>query len=123
MALKFTPNPTFKLLVLVPVAGQDTPEDIPLTVKHLKPVEYSDLVSKTGEAMAKAAGKDGKQVDLMVDTMLALITGWEWTDSGKPADVALSRENMTLVLHNYPAFYHAVISQYGQELYKVREKN
>lgn len=123
MALKFNPNPTFKLLVLVPVAGQDTPEDIPLTVAHLKPKEYADLINTTGEKMAKLAGKDDKQVDAMIDTLETLIKGWEWTDNGAPTDVALSRENIGAVLANYPAFYHAVISQYGQELYKVREKN
>lgn len=123
MALKFNPNPTFKLLVLVPVAGQDTPEDIPLTVAHLKPKEYTDLINTTGDKMAKLAGKDDKQVDAMIDSLETLIKGWEWTDNGEPADVPLSRENIGAVLANYPAFYHAVISQYGQELYKVREKN
>lgn len=123
MALKFNPNPTFKLLVLVPVAGQDTPEDIPLTVAHLKPKEYADLINTTGQKMAKLSGKDDKQVDAMIDTLEKLIKGWEWTDNGEPVDVALSRENIGAVLGNYPAFYHAVISQYGQELYKVREKN
>lgn len=123
MALKFNPNPTFKLLVLVPVAGQETPEDIPLTVAHLKPQQYSDLITKTGETMAKHAGKDEKQVDAMVDTLETLIKGWEWTEDGAPADVPLTRENIRVVLENYPAFYHSVVAQYGQELYKVREKN
>lgn len=123
MALKFNPNPTFKLLVLVPVAGQDTPEDIPLTVSHLKPQQYSELINKTSEAMAKLAGKDDKQVDAMIDTLEKLIKGWEWTEDRVPAEIPLTRENLRVVLENYPSFYHAVISQYGQELYKVREKN
>ena len=123
MALKFNPNPTFKLTVLVPVAGQEKPEDIPLTVKHFKPADYAELVKTTGEKMAKAAGKDDKQIDAMIDTLLNIITGWEWTDEGTPVDIELSRENIAAVLANYPAFYFSVIEQYGQELYKVREKN
>lgn len=123
MALKFNPNPTFNLTVLVPVAGQENPEDMPLTVKHLKPVEYSDLVKKTGEKMAKAADKEGKQIEAMVDCLEAMIAGWSWTDNGEPVDVPLTRENIENVLANYPAFYHSVVAQYGQELYKVREKN
>ena len=123
MALKFNPNPTFKLLVLVPVAGQDTPEDIPLTVKHLKPAEYTDMVSKAAEEIGKASGKDDKQVSAMADMLMSLVTEWEWTDEGKPAVVPLSKENMSTVILNYPAFYSAVVSQYGEELFKVREKN
>ena len=123
MALKFNPNPTFKLLVLVPVPGQETPEDIPLTVAHMKPKDYTALVAETADAVAKAAGDNEKQIDLFVDSLEKLIKGWEWTDEGKPVDVPLTRENITAVLDNYPTFYHSVISQYGQELFKVREKN
>lgn len=123
MALKFNPNPTFKLLVLVPVAGQDTPEDIPLTVKHMKPEAYTDIVKKSAEAINKSTGKEDKQLSVMADTLLALVTGWEWTDEGQPVDVALTKENVMLVIENYPAFYGAVIAQYGEELFKVREKN
>ena len=123
MALKFNPNPVFNLLVLVPVAGQDTPEDIPLTVKHMKPSDYDALVKGTGEKMAAGAGKGEEQINTMVDTLEQLIKGWEWTDEGKPVDVPLNRENLIAVLANYPAFYFSVISQYGEELYKVREKN
>ncbi len=123
MALKFNRNPTFKLLVLVPVAGQETPEDIPLTVKHMKPAEYTETVKKAAEAIEKAGGKDDKQLSVMADTLLSLVTGWEWTDDGQPTEVALNKENMTLVIENYPAFYGAVIAQYGEELFKVREKN
>lgn len=123
MALKFNPNPTFRLVVLVPVAGQDTPEDIPLTVKHMKPAEYSELIKTTSDKIAKEGGKDQAQVDAMTDTLLEFIKGWEWTDEGVPVDVPLTRENIATVLANYPAFYFSVIDQYGQELYKVREKN
>ncbi len=123
MALKFNPNPTFKLLVLVPVAGQETPEDIQLTVAHLKPQQYSQLITETGDKMAKLAGKDDKQVDAMIDTLETLIKGWDWTEDGASVDIPLTRENIRVVLESYPAFYHSVVAQYGQELYKGREKS
>jgi len=52
-----------------------------------------------------------------------IIKGWEWTDEGKVVDVPLTTENFTLVMNNYPRFYASVMEQYGQELWKVREKN
>ncbi len=123
MALKFNPNPTFKLLVLVPVAGQDTPEDIPLTVAHMKPKEFSDLLNAAREKLEKLTGKEDKQLDTMADTLMKLVKGWEWTENGAPVDIPLTRENIVVVMENYPAFYAAVVSQYGQEMYSQREKN
>lgn len=123
MALKFIPNPTFRLVVTVPVAGQDKGEEIPLIVKHMKPSEYAAVVKETVEKMVKAENDDETQIKTMVEALLKVITGWEWTDEGKPVDVPLSEENIATVIANYPAFYSSVVEQYGQELYKVREKN
>lgn len=123
MALKFIPNPTFNLTVDIPVAGQEQPEPINLVVAHLTPQKYSDLAKQAAEAVSAKAGDDAAQVSSMAGILEQLIKGWEWTDEGKVVDVPLTKENFELVMNNYPRFYAAVMEQYGQELFKVRQKN
>lgn len=118
MALKFNPNPTFKLVAEITVPGQEKPETIPLTVKHLTSQDYTALVAKTSDAVDQTK-TDDERLSAMVDGLMSLIVGWQFVGE----KIELNRENMTHTVKNYPCFYRNVTHQYGLELYSVREKS
>jgi len=118
MALKFNPNPTFKLIADIAVPGQEKPETIPLTVKHLTPQDYTALITKVSDTVDQSK-TDDERLNAMVDGLLSLIVGWQFADE----KIELNQENMAHTVKNYPSFYRAVTHQYGLELYSVREKS
>lgn len=114
--LKFNANPTFKLTIQVPVAGKDEADELTLTFNHLSPKAFADVMTESMEGIQKEGITSEQQQDLMVKTIKSLAQGWAWEE-------AFNDENILHVINQYPAFYRAVTAQYGEELWKVREKN
>ncbi|WP_294833366.1 phage tail assembly chaperone [uncultured Gilliamella sp.] len=99
---KLVADPTFKCKVLIPRAGQDEGE-IELTFKHYirdKLVELEDEL------------KDKP----MIDFVMKLVSGWSLNEE-------FNKENMNILLNNYPAAIQAITSTYYKEMLGQREKN
>lgn len=114
--LKFNPNPTFKLNVQIPVAGQDEDADLTITFKHLTPEAFAAVMKQAVDTVGAENVTAEAQLAAMVATVKSLAEGWAWSEE-------FSDENIAATISNYPAFYRAVTSQYGEELWKVRQKN
>lgn len=114
--LKFTPNPTFKIDVQIPVAGIDENPELTITFKHLTPEAFAAVVAKAGETVGAPETTPEQQQQAMVDAIKALADGWAWSED-------FNDQNILATIQNYPAFYAAVIQQYGEELWKVRKKS
>lgn len=99
--LKLNPNPTFDIIVSIPVAGQLQDEDVTFTVKALPQSQLDEL---TGEGV------------LYSDFVKAIVTDWD-------IDAPFSADNLAILFDNYPAAARAIYEAYGKEFFKVVEKN
>lgn len=114
--LKFTPNPTFKIDVQIPVAGVEENPELTMTFKHLTPEAFAAVVARAGESVGAPDATPEHQQQAMVDALKELAEGWAWSED-------FNDQNILATIQNYPAFYAAVVQQYGEELWKVRKKN
>ena len=103
MAAKFTlqPNPTFKANVKIPRAGDEDGE-LTFTFKHMPLDELSDL-EKLDDKTA-------------LDFLVEITTAWALPDE-------FTRENLEVLLNNYPGALTAITETYYRELLGNREKN
>lgn len=99
--LSVKPNPTFELLVSVPVAGRVDNEDVVFTVKS---VPESKLNEMTGEGV------------LYADFAKEIVVGWDLEDK-------FSKENLMIYLDYRPRAALLLYQAYGAEFYKAAEKN
>lgn len=98
---KFTlvPNPTFKANVKIPVAGKETPEVVTFTFKHQPMSQLDEMREKpTTEFFER------------------IIEDWA-------IEEPYNKENLNLLLDNYPSASRAIASTYYNELLGNREKN
>lgn len=114
--LKFNANPTFKMDVFFPVAGEKEPQGLTITFHHLTPKAFADSTKQTIEELSRENVTSDEQQTAMVNQLKLLIKGWAW-------DEEVNEENLLHVMNQYPAFYNVVTQSYGEELWKVREKN
>lgn len=120
--LKFNPNPTFKLDVAIPVAGQEEAGVLTMTFRHLKPDAWQSIFADATAKISAAAGSEDKaydgeaQLSAMVEAVKGVATGWAWAEE-------FSDENIRATIENYPAFYATVMREYGEEIWKVRVKS
>lgn len=103
MTAKFQlqPNPTFKVDVSIPRAGQEDGV-ITFTFKH-KPLK----------ALASIESMEGKNA---VDFLLNITEAWALPDE-------FGRDNLETLLDNYPRALESVTRAYYTELMSNREKN
>lgn len=103
MAAKFQlqPKPVFKAHVNIPRAGEEDGV-LTFTFKHKPVKELAELESLEGKTA--------------VDFLLDITEGWALPDE-------FNRENLEVLLDNYPGAMKAIVSTYYQELTGNREKN
>ncbi|AKJ41476.1 phage tail assembly chaperone [Pragia fontium] len=103
MAVKFTliPSPTFKADVKIPYAGGKEGE-LTFTFKH-KPMD-------------ELAALESKEDLLNIDLMMEIIAGWALPDE-------FNRENMEVLLNNYPQAGIAITKEYHSQILGLRIKN
>lgn len=101
--LKLQPNPTFNLLVSIPIAGQIENDDVQFKVKALSNSALLDL---------------GKNSDdyTFTDFVKDVVVGWD-------LDAAFTPQNLLLLLDNYPQAALLINKAYLNEFYKEAEKN
>lgn len=98
--LKLQPNPTFELLVSVPVAGKLENEDVVFKVKTVPESKLNDIV---GEGV------------LYADFAKEIVVGWD-------IDAEFNEQNLMILFDNYPQAAFSLFDAYGKEYYKVAEK-
>ena len=99
---KLVADPTFKCKVLIPRAGQEDGE-IELTFKHYI---KDTLIELENELQNKPE----------IDFVMKLVSGWSLNEE-------FNKENMNILLNNYPAAIQAITSTYYKEMLGQREKN
>lgn len=99
---KLVADPTFKCKVLIPRAGQEDGQ-IEVTFKHYTADELSKF--------------DGELKDKpVIDFVMKLVSGWS-------LDEEFNKNNMQILLNNYPAAVQAITGTYYKEMLGQREKN
>ncbi|HBC6230991.1 TPA: hypothetical protein KEW28_002784 [Proteus mirabilis] len=98
---KFTlvPNPTFKANVKIPVAGKEKPEVVTFTFKH--------------RSVSELDGMREKPISEFFERIIA-----DWA-----IEEPYNKENLNILLDNYPSASRAISSTYYNELLGNREKN
>ncbi|MES0345660.1 hypothetical protein KDV22_09720 [Citrobacter koseri] len=116
MATKFTltPKPTFKLSVSIPRPGEDDGQ-VNLTVRHKTRKQLKDMEDALKRAADLVDGST-EQADAPLDYLAEIIESWN-------IDSECNRDNLALLLENYPRAFDSIVSAYTKELYAVREKN
>ena len=99
--LKLNPNPTFELVVAIPVAGKLENEDIIFTVKFLPESKLNEI---TGEGV------------LYADFGKEIVVGWD-------IDAEFNEANLMILFDNYPQSARLLFEAYGKEVFKAAEKN
>lgn len=101
---KLQPKPTFSVPVFIPVPGQEKGEKVIVTYRH-----------KTRDQLAEFYGalRDRETVDALDE----IIEGWEGVDA------PYSRENLDVMLNQYPASATAFFESFRIELQEGRRKN
>lgn len=127
MAAKFEliPNPTFKLPVSIPCAGE-ADGSITFTFKHLATDELSDIQGEFSDRIEtlmkehegqelSAAQIDKLQRPIMVGFLEAIASGWDLKQE-------FNAENLDTLLRYRPAAFVAITSAFRLELWAVRQK-
>lgn len=116
MATKFTltPKPTFKLSVKIPRPGEDDGQ-VTLTVRHKTRKQLKDMEDELKRA-SELSGDNAEQMDAPLEYLEKIIESWN-------IDSDYNRDNLALLLENYPRAFDSIVSAYTKELYAVREKN
>lgn len=102
------PNPTFDYPVDISIPGGDAK---PITFVF----KYRDAESLLAfmESMTADTKKPRKDIDILMD----MIGGW------KDVDSEFSKENLALLIKNYPLAKQEIFNGYLDAFYKGKEKN
>jgi len=106
--LKITPDPKFTADVEITVPGKKKPELLSMTFKYMP----------RDEAVAWFAKKI-KENSTDLDTLMELILDWDGFDGPFP----FNKENLKLILDNYPAAGGDIGKAYRSLLFESRVKN
>ena len=98
------PNPTFSLTASIPRAGT---EDGKLTLEELRSMD---------EKLQKAAEGKKTAIEPQADYLMEIVEGWALPDE-------FNRENVIVLLQNYPRAFDSIGMAYTKELMGIREKN
>lgn len=99
---KLVADPTFKCKVLIPRPGQEDGQ-IEVTFKHYIRNELIEL-------------EDELKDKPIIDFAMKLVSGWS-------LDEEFNKDNMQILLNNYPAAIQAITTTYYKEMLGQREKN
>lgn len=101
---KLQPNPTFKAMVAIAIAGQDKPAEIEVEFKYL------------GRAAVRAFfdGLDGKSE---AEALAEIVVGWSGVDA------PYGQQALATLLDNYPTAAFDFFEAFRRELLEARRKN
>lgn len=105
MALKKTPNPTFKQTVEIPVPGE-TPEKVDFTFKYKSKTDYKAFI-------AACVDRDD------AENALEIIADWKLTD----VFGEVGKDSITDLFEAYPGAPGAILNAYVKGLYQGRLGN
>ena len=105
------PNPTFSVTASIPRAGAEDGK-LTFTFRHKTLEELRAL----DEKLQKAA--EGKKAPVVpqADYLMEIVEGWALPDG-------FNRENVIVLLRNYPRAFDSIGLAYTKELMGIREKN
>lgn len=99
---KLVAEPTFKSTVFIPRPGQENGQ-IELTFKHYK---LNDITKFEDELKDKS----------VVEFVMKIVTDWNLEEE-------FNKNNIDILLNNYPAAVQAITDTYYKEIFGQREKN
>lgn len=105
------PNPTFSATASIPRAGTEDGK-LTFTFRHKTLEELRAMDEKLHTA---AEGKKSA-IEPQADYLAEIIDGWALPDE-------FTRENLVVLLQNYPRAYDSIGLAYTKELMGLREKN
>ncbi|NBC97906.1 hypothetical protein GV764_02565 [Atlantibacter hermannii] len=105
------PNPRFSATASIPRAGAEDGK-LTLTFRHKTLEELRDMDT---ELQKKADGKKSA-VEPQADYLMKIVEGWALPDE-------LTRDNVIVMLQNYPRAFDSIGLAYTKELMGIREKN
>ncbi|MFB0711474.1 phage tail assembly chaperone [Buttiauxella noackiae] len=104
-------NPTFSVTATIPRAGAEDGK-LSLTFKH----KTLDELRAMDETLQKSADVKKSAVEPQADYLMGIVTGWALPDE-------FNRENVVVLLQNYPRAFDSIGLTYTKELMAIREKN
>ncbi|HAW7887458.1 TPA: hypothetical protein JLN09_003837 [Escherichia coli] len=105
------PNPTFSATASIPRAGAEDGK-LAFTFRHKTLEELRAL----DEKLQKAAEGKKAPVEPQADYLMEIVEGWALPDE-------FTRENVVVLLKNYPRAFDSIGLAYTKELMGIREKN
>lgn len=105
------PNPTFSATANIPRAGAEDGQ-LTFTFRH-KTLE--ELRVMDGKLQKAAEGKKSA-IEPQADYLMEIVDGWVLPDD-------FTRENVIVLLKNYPRAFDSIGLAYTKELMGIREKN
>lgn len=105
------PNPTFSVTASIPRAGAEVGK-LTFTFRHKTLEELRAMDSK----MQKAAEGKKAVIEPQADYLMEIVEGWALPDE-------FNRENVIVLLQNYPRAFDSIGMAYTKELMGIREKN
>ena len=105
------PNPIFSATASIPRAGTEDGK-LTFTFRHKTLEELRAM----DEKMQKAAEGKKAAVEPQADYMMEIIEGWALPDE-------FTRDNLIVLLKNYPRAFDSIGLAYTKELMGIREKN
>ncbi|EPL4030057.1 phage tail assembly chaperone [Enterobacter hormaechei] len=105
------PNPTFSVTASIPRAGAEDGK-LTFTFRHKTLEELRTMDAKMQKA---AEGKKGV-IEPQADYLMDIVEGWALPDE-------FNRENVIVLLRNYPRAFDSIGLAYTKELMGIREKN
>lgn len=105
------PNPTFSVTANIPRAGAEDGK-LTFTFRHKTLEEQRSMDAK----MQKAAEGKKAVIEPQADYLMEIVEGWALPDE-------FTRENVIVLLQNYPRAFDSIGMAYTKELMGIREKN
>ncbi|MDH1383570.1 phage tail assembly chaperone [Citrobacter freundii] len=105
------PNPTFSVTASIPRAGGEDGK-LTLTFRHKTLEELRSM----DEKLQKAAEGKKAAIEPQANYLMEIVEGWALPDE-------FNRENVIVLLRNYPRAFDSIGLAYTKELMGIREKN
>ena len=105
------PNPTFSVTASIPRAGAEDGK-LTFTFRHKTLEELRSM----DEKLQKAAEGKKAAIEPQADYLMEIVEGWALPDE-------FTRDNVIVLLQNYPRAFDSIGLAYTKELMGIREKN
>lgn len=112
---KLNPKPTFKADVSIPRPG-DEDGVLTFTFKHKTRSQLERLEKTLRETSEQLSETGTYSNEPMADFLMEICAGWALAEE-------FNRENMLVLLDNYPRAFDSIATQFTRELMAVRGKN